>query len=253
MLQVPPKTPTETYNSTEFTDGVSQECQNAIIDSGQTLNGSNLFQQKEAILRYGSAGQEYVDSGGVNTYVLTSIQPNFASTAYIDGMIVNFVATNTSTGSSTVNVNGLGVKTVVNILGNPTIQHTLIGGRYITLRYDSSADKFFVIDPYSPTTIKAFAYVTYNGPNSNGQNPFIQRSENIATIGSVPESGGFVWEVTYTTPINLSIITATPFDTNGRETSRCFVAGVSNTEFQIWLYDDLSATYFLNGFMFTVI
>ncbi len=255
MLEVPVKVPSDTYNSTEFTDGMSQECQNAIIDSGQTLNGSNLFQQKEAILRYSGAGQQYVDSGGANTYVVNSIQTTYNQTSYVDGMIVNFVAANTSTGASTINVNALGVKTVVNVLGTPTINHTLIGGVYTTLRYDLSTDQFFVVSPDSTTTIKAFARASYQGTNSNGVSPVLVRSQNIASVISttVGGAGGFKWIVIFTIPVTDPIINVTPLDTNGRETSRCFLAGSSNTQFDIWLYDDLAASYFLNGFMLEVI
>ncbi len=252
MLEVPVKVPSGTYNSTEFSDGVSQECQNTIIDSGQTLNGSNLFQQKEAILRYSGAGQQYVDSGGANTYVITSIQPSYNQTSYVDGMIVNFVVGNTNTGTSTINVNALGVKPVVNIVGDPVGLQTLIGGFYTTLRYDLSADNFSVLYPRHDDATKAYARGSYVGPQTPGNNPVLQREFNIASIVSVNVPGGVAWQVTFTINIDTPLILYTPYQTNAVDNSGVSVNNVNDAGFQM-INRDATADPHLDGFMFTVI
>lgn len=64
-------------------------------------------------------------SGGANTYNIT-ISPNVSSAADLDGMVVTFLAHQTNTGGSTINVNGIGGLSIVkqNI-------STLFGGEII--------------------------------------------------------------------------------------------------------------------------
>ena len=53
--------------------------------------------------------QYAVDTGTVNTYI---VAPPHTPSGYVDGLRVTFRALNTNTGASTVNVSGLGVKTI---------------------------------------------------------------------------------------------------------------------------------------------
>ena len=112
MRSVPTKIAGNTYTSDEFNTLSSQELQNSVLTSGQVLNPSDLNQLGKAMSVYGSAGDFYIDSGTANTYVLTPIgtPARQAPPAYADGIRVRFVAGNTNTGVSTINLNSLGVK-----------------------------------------------------------------------------------------------------------------------------------------------
>lgn len=73
-----------------------------------------------------------VDSGIANAYILT-FTANF--TAYTDGIVIYWVAGNTNTGASTINVNGLGVVAIVNQDGSALTANQIIAGQVVTIMY----------------------------------------------------------------------------------------------------------------------
>ena len=85
--------------------------------------------------------QYAVATGVANTYAVTL---NPASTAYIDGMGIVVKINVTSTGASTLNVNGLGAKTIKDSLGNPITSGGLKANTPYTLRYESTSGSFIV-------------------------------------------------------------------------------------------------------------
>ena len=144
MIVVPQKSPDDQLSADEYSDGTSQENQNAVLNSGQVLGGPN-DQLGQAMLRYNAAGNEYIDSGAANAYILNSRIVSYQLQAYIDGMKVNFLATHTNTGAITVNVNSLGVKDVVFPDGNPVTTGLLAQNKYITFIYDLASDEFIYV------------------------------------------------------------------------------------------------------------
>jgi Chaperone of endosialidase len=84
----------------------------------------------------------YVDSGAANGIVVTVPAPQVF--AYTDGvqLLVKVAATNTL--ATTLNVNGLGNKNVVDQLGAPLVANTLIGGNQYTFTYNAVAGTFTV-------------------------------------------------------------------------------------------------------------
>lgn len=76
-----------------------------------------------------------VDSVGTDAYAVTLVP---APTAYTSGMIVNFKAGTVNTGAATLNVNGLGAKTIVRN-GNVTLSDGDIkSGQVVTVIYDGT-------------------------------------------------------------------------------------------------------------------
>jgi hypothetical protein len=73
---------------------------------GNTLWTVDQIVNSQLLTLYGG-----VDSGTANAYVLNFVA-NF--TAYTDGIIVYWIPSNTNTGASTININGLGVIALVN-------------------------------------------------------------------------------------------------------------------------------------------
>ncbi len=76
-----------------------------------------------------------VATGTANTYAVT-LSP--APTAYADGMAVCVKINVASTGASTVNVNGLGAKTILDSLGNAITAGGLKAATPYTLRYNGT-------------------------------------------------------------------------------------------------------------------
>lgn len=75
------------------------------------------------------------DSGAVNAYVVT-LDP--VPSAYRVGMTFDMVALLANTGASTVNVNGLGVKTITDSAGAALAAGAIPAGRVTTLVYDGT-------------------------------------------------------------------------------------------------------------------
>ena len=117
------------------------EIQNVIEGLGIALSGADLNQLGKAIAGYVANGNFYTDSGAADAYVLTKIGLKQTLPAYTDGMAVEFIAGNTSTGASTVNVAGLGVK---NIVDTGTAGIITAGLRY-QLRYRSGSGNFEIV------------------------------------------------------------------------------------------------------------
>jgi hypothetical protein len=76
-----------------------------------------------------------VDTGAANAYAVT-LSP--APTSYTDGMAVCVKIANASTGGSTINVNGLGAKTILDSLGNAITAGGLKANTPYTLRYNGT-------------------------------------------------------------------------------------------------------------------
>ena len=75
------------------------------------------------------------DTGAANAYVVT-LSP--APSAYTAGMVVNFLATNANTTTSTLNVNGLGAKTLVKDVSTNLAAGDIAAGQMVTAIYDGT-------------------------------------------------------------------------------------------------------------------
>lgn len=87
---------------------VTSEVKNFITNTGQTPTDADLFQIAKGVANAASVSNFYTDSGTTNSYVLTPVTPFKAPDAYRNGMEIRFRAGNANSGSSTINVAGLG-------------------------------------------------------------------------------------------------------------------------------------------------
>lgn len=99
------------------------------------------------------------DTGAANAYAIT-LSP--APSAYVSGMTVRFLATNANTTASTLNVNGLGVKSITkfgsvalganDILAGQDVEVIYDGTRFQMLSVPSSVPNFYVQGRLTLTT-----------------------------------------------------------------------------------------------------
>ncbi len=89
-----------------------------------------------------------VDSGSADAYVL-----NFTSnfTSYQDGILIYWIPSNSNTGPSTINVNGLGPVAITNQNGSPLYEKEIVANQVATILYKSTG--FILI---STTGVAAF-------------------------------------------------------------------------------------------------
>ena len=146
------KTTNGTVTSVEWNE-IPSEIQRVIEDMGFTLEtpvGVLLNLLAQAIAGMAAASDWYDDSGAADAYVLTPIAGKEGLSALDtehDGAKVRFRADVNNAGASTVNVNGLGVKSILTqAAGALSGGEILAAGPDVELRYDfnGGTDRFFL-------------------------------------------------------------------------------------------------------------
>jgi len=146
------------YNSSGAT-GVQSRL--AVGTTGQVLtsNGTLPYWSSPS----GANVNYIVDSGAANAYV-ANLSP--ALGAYTTGVLVQFKATNANTTASTVNVNGLGAKTIKKLGGaTDLVSGDIASGMIVELEYDGT--NFVMLNPVAnaPVTLTAGVYPTGSAAN----------------------------------------------------------------------------------------
>ena len=139
--------PSGQLSAAEF-NNLATELENAVLRSGQALNGGLVTQLAISLFLHGVKAQTFQDSGAVNAYVATPVSGSGgvllpADYTNMDGMIVLFKASNANTGASTLNVGQttgtlLGTKAIVDQAGAALTSGAIAAANYIQLRYDAS-------------------------------------------------------------------------------------------------------------------
>jgi len=127
------------YNS------ANDEQKNLVTDTGIALAGGDTAQFGKAVSHYAAGGDFYTDSGAADAYVCSAVGSKQAPTAYFDGMRVRFLAGADNAGASTVNVNALGLKDVVDYTGTALIGGEIVTADLIELIYNSGAGNFRIV------------------------------------------------------------------------------------------------------------
>lgn len=85
----------------------------------------------------------YIDNGLANTFELTILSGE-NPTSYTDGMRVRFFSNSDNTGACTIDVEGIGIKSIVTYDGDTLISGQVDSGKYVEAVYSSSLDKFVI-------------------------------------------------------------------------------------------------------------
>ncbi len=139
-----------TLSAAEFNASIMQELENAVTNSGITLDpagGPDTDNEMlaQAITRAAQGGFSYQDSGAADTYVLTAIGGFVQPSAYTNGMTVVFQAGNDNTGASTINVAGIGVTDLVDASGSALGAGAIVADNYYVAQYDLAGTEFRII------------------------------------------------------------------------------------------------------------
>lgn len=131
--------PANAFNS------IASELENVVTDSGQTLDATaetdpdpTPTQISRAITEGALGADFYTDSGAADAYILTTAGSWRQPTAYVTGMAFRFVPGNANTGVSTVNISGLGVKTIKQEDGTALLGGQLAAAKTSTIYYDGT-------------------------------------------------------------------------------------------------------------------
>ena len=80
------------------------------------------------------------DSGTANSYAIAFSSPTTVS--YAAGLTLQFLAGNTNTGASTLNVNGLGAQTIVGPTGSALTAGAIVAGTVISVVYNGTTFQY---------------------------------------------------------------------------------------------------------------
>jgi hypothetical protein len=125
----------------------NSERENAVNSVGLTLDpaggpDTDLNMLSKTMAGYANAANVYTDSGAADAYVLAIATLIKTVNKYHDNMSVFFKVGNTNTGASTVNVAGLGIKSITFPDGTALVAGALTADTYARLIYSLSNDRF---------------------------------------------------------------------------------------------------------------
>ena len=120
-----------------------------VADSfGNTISTTDQITVSQLLTLYGG-----VDTGIANNYIL-----NFVASfnALVDGLVVYWVPGNNNTGASTLNVNGLGVVSIINANGSALGANQIVAGQLTEVVYYQGNWQLLSISSFSGVTIGTF-------------------------------------------------------------------------------------------------
>lgn len=132
--------------ATEF-NSTQVECENVIKGTYQTLDGAagpdnNINQLGKAMRVYASTGSSYQDSGIAGAYVLSTPITIQKMPSYIDGMKVKWKAANPNAGSSTINVDNIGVRPLTQYDGSALDSAQVNTNDYVSAVFNATNNRF---------------------------------------------------------------------------------------------------------------
>lgn len=133
-----------------FNSNFITELQLLVTSAGYTLDpeagpDTDLTMLSKSILAHVLGGQYFDENGAADAYVLTRSGTLPAVTSYFDGLIVVFNPANDNTGASTVNVDSVGVKSIVTADGSALTGGEINADDFVILRYNSGSDYFEIV------------------------------------------------------------------------------------------------------------
>lgn len=125
-------------NTARFKDGSNSPTANLPM-AGYRHTGASNAVARDQYLTMGQFQDEggiyYADTGVANAYIIT---PSPAITAYAAGQSFKVKITNANTTTSTINVSGLGVKTIVKSSSTALASGDLVAGKIYAMTYDGT-------------------------------------------------------------------------------------------------------------------
>lgn len=142
-----------------------------VADStGNTIRTVDNVQQSQLLSLYGG-----VDTGVANAYVIT-FTASFS--AYADGIVLYWIPSNSNTGASTINVNGLGVINITNPDGTSVVQGQIVANQPASILYKGGA---FILLTSSLTTAGQFTATATGFSGTVTTTIFWQKITNVVT------------------------------------------------------------------------
>lgn len=170
------KTATELYFNPRFDQQVTEDQQDALVGNNTDIvvGSGNKYVTQTGFQK--NTEKYAADAGGTDTYAIT-LSP--APISYTTGMVVYFKANTANTGAATLNVNGLGAKSIVKYANTALTDSDIFASQMVTVIYDGT--NFVLQTPSSTPLVSAGGSTTKNLADASG-------TQNIAHgLGRVPK------------------------------------------------------------------
>lgn len=199
-----------------------------LVEHGQ--DGKHMLSAIDGI-RYAA------DAGGDDTYEVT-LTP--APTAYYAGMEVNFKPTTANTGACTLNVNGLGAKTIKKNVSSDLATGDILAGQLVKVIYDGTNFQMVSDIPITTDTIGWNTYSAVIPTRSSADDPtYVMQFASVDLTSMLSVGMRVKW--TQNSTVRYGIITAISFSTN------TLVTLYGGTDYDV----DDTATYAISGFYYS--
>lgn len=143
-----------------------------------------------------------VDSGIANAYAV-AVGP--AITSYVDGLTVRFKATNANTGASTINVNGLGIRSIVRPDGTSLAADDIYAGQISQLSYNATTSQFQLALTPLAAVYQALGYANAAAASASAASGSASSAAGSASSASTSMGLAMQWA------ISLSLVDGTYF------------------------------------------
>ena len=147
MKKIPTMIDGQTSLMADDFNQIPSELENAIIASGLSLDGGDLNQLGKVFTKSSCGYDFYEDTGIPNAIILNAFgkQP---LVEYVNGLKIRFNTSNTNTGSTTVNIDGLGAKRIIDTFNNSLTPNTIVTNNYYEIVFNSSSDNFVLLNTH---------------------------------------------------------------------------------------------------------
>lgn len=187
-----PKDKTDTLYgecSNEDVNTLGNELINTILSANMTPSMNENDQLAKSIANYVAKGNFYADTTTDYSHIILTAQGNFkAPNIYYDGMMVSFLPNGNNNANATINVNGLGEKSIRSSVTASSVSYGEIKqGKYTQLVYNSNLNSFIML--ISDTTFNADTSLTNLTVVGNRKTFAAQNLENNIDFNTLVERG----------------------------------------------------------------
>lgn len=187
-----PKDETDTLYgecAAEDVNTLGNELINTILSANMTPSMNENDQLAKSIANYVAKGNFYVDTTTDYSHIILTAQGNFkVPNIYYDGMIVSFLPNGNNNANATINVNGLGEKSIRSSVTASGVSYGEIEqGKYTQLVYNGNLNSFIML--ISDTTFNANTSLTNLTVVGDRKTFVAQNLENNIDFDTLVERG----------------------------------------------------------------
>lgn len=152
-------------NADQTTQGLVEMATQSELDSGTQLGGSGAYLVPSPDIIRGKLINDYAaDAGSTDAYAITTVP---AITAYATGQRFSFKANTLNTGACTLNVCGLGAKTIKKNVSSDLSTGDILANQIVEVEYDGTNMQLLSKTPFTDT-VSLTSGVTGVLPTANG-------------------------------------------------------------------------------------